>query len=170
MIDDSPDVPLTDSSDSRADRCGRSTTTTAVGFTAGLTLQFPGGSVRLLGLVDDLLVAHDRHPGAVEAHLHEDVTLTRVVQTSGGCPSQWAAWTARGHYLYLRYRHGKGTVEQHPSEDVGSWDGEESRLWTSWDDGTDGGRIDLTDYVATAGLRPAPDTEVRTTPPIDRKA
>ncbi|MFH9355723.1 hypothetical protein ACH4J0_42965, partial [Kitasatospora sp. NPDC017646] len=32
------------------------------------------------------------------SHLHEDVTLARVVQTSGGCPSQWDAWTSTGQY------------------------------------------------------------------------
>ncbi|GAA5708281.1 hypothetical protein [Streptomyces avermitilis] len=140
------------------------------GFTAGLTLQFPSGSIRLLGLVDGLLIAHDQHLGAVEAHLHEDVTLARVVQTSGSCPSQWDAWTTTGQYLYLRYRHGEGTVEQHPSEDVDTWDGDESRLWTSWGDGTDGGQIEPTDFLVTAGLRLAPDAEVHTTPPIDPKA
>ncbi|MFD7480753.1 hypothetical protein ACFV8Z_54205 [Streptomyces sp. NPDC059837] len=171
VIDDSPDVPVTrfvgqtiravreiDYNDGH------------VGFTAGLTLQFPSGSIRLLSLVDGLLIAHDQHLGAVEAHLHEDVTLARVVQTSGSCPSQWDAWTTTGQYLYLRYRHGEGTVEQHPSEDVDTWDGDESRLWTSWDDGTDGGQIELTDFLVTAGLRLAPDAEVRTTPPIDPKA
>ncbi|MGW5641066.1 hypothetical protein, partial [Streptomyces sp. NPDC003832] len=128
------------------------------------------GSIRLLGLVDALLIAHDQHLGAVEVHLHEDVTLARVVQTSGSWPSQWDAWTTTGQYLYLRYRHGEGTVEQHPSEDVDTWDGDESRLWTSWDDGTDGGQIELADFLVTAGLRLAPDADVRTTPPIDPKA
>ncbi|MFD9124565.1 hypothetical protein [Kitasatospora sp. NPDC059571] len=171
VIDDSPDVPVTrfvgqvirsvrqiDYNDGR------------VSFTAGLTLQFPKGSIRLLGLVDDLLIAHDQPLGAVEAHLHEDVTLARVVQTSVGCPLQWDAWTTTGQCLYLRYRHGEGTVEQHPSEDVDTWDGEESRLWTSWDDGTNGGWIDLNDFLATAGLLLAPEAEVHTTPPIDLKA
>ncbi|MET9567319.1 hypothetical protein [Streptomyces tauricus] len=119
--------------------------------------------------MDDLLISHNQHLGAVETHLHEDVTLARVVQTSGSCPSQWDAWTTTGQYLYLRYRHGEGTVEQHPSEDVDTWDGDESRLWTSWDDGTDGGQIELTDFFVTARLRLAPDAEVRTRPPIDPK-
>ncbi|MFC7220764.1 hypothetical protein ACFQLX_21765 [Streptomyces polyrhachis] len=141
-----------------------------VDFTAGLTLHFPGGSVRLLGLDDDLVIAHDRQLGAVEAHLHEDVSLARVVQTCGAHPSQWDAWTSGGRYLYLRYRHGEGTVEQHPSEDTDTWDGEESRLWTSWDDGTNGGRIDLADFLAMAGLRLAPDAEGRAiSPKTDRK-
>lgn len=50
----------------------------------------------------------------------------------------------------------RGTVEQHASEDTDTWDGEESRLWTSWDDGTSGGRIELADFLTTAGLRLAP--------------
>ncbi|MFJ9447420.1 hypothetical protein ACIRRH_37100 [Kitasatospora sp. NPDC101235] len=100
VTDDSPDVPVT----RFVGRPIRSVRQIGyndgrVSFTAGLTLQFPGGSIRLLGLVDDLLIAHDQHLGTVEAHLHEDVTLARVVQTSGGCPSQWDAWTTTGQYL-----------------------------------------------------------------------
>jgi hypothetical protein len=131
-----------------------------VDFTAGLTLQFPGGSIRLLALDDDLILAHDQHLGPVEAHLHEDVTLARVVQTSGGFPSQWDAWTTAGQYLYLRYRHGEGSVEQHPSEDTDTWDGEQSKLWTQWDDGTDGGHIELADFLVMAGLRMASDADL----------
>jgi hypothetical protein len=128
-------------------------------FVAGLTLQFPGGSIRLLALDDELVLAHDQHLGSVEADLYEDVILARVVQNSERFPSQWDAWTTGGQYLYLRYRHGEGTVEQHPSEDTDTWDGEESRLWTKWIDGTDGGGIDLTDFLAVAGLRLASDAE-----------
>ncbi|MEV7074342.1 hypothetical protein ACIQJT_33575 [Streptomyces sp. NPDC091972] len=95
--------------------------------------------------------------------LYEDVTLARVVQTCGGCPSQSEAWTTRGRYLYFRYRHGEGTVEQHPSDDPDTWDGAESRLWTRWDDGSDGGSITLTDFLERAGLRLAPDATVCTT-------
>ncbi|MFE9429309.1 hypothetical protein ACFYNO_40925 [Kitasatospora sp. NPDC006697] len=131
-----------------------------IGFAAGLTLRFPGGSIRLLALDDDLLLACDQHLGPVEASLHEDVTLARVVQTCHGFPSQWDAWTTGGQYLYLRYRHGEGTVEQHPSEDTDTWDGEGSRLWTMWDDGTGGGIIDLADFLAMADLRLAPEAEI----------
>ncbi|MFJ8623406.1 hypothetical protein ACIRD3_11235 [Kitasatospora sp. NPDC093550] len=50
-----------------------------VAFPAGLALRFPGGGVRLLALVDELLITADRrHPGPaegglgpVEAHLRE---------------------------------------------------------------------------------------------------
>ncbi|MET8543052.1 hypothetical protein ABZW03_20725 [Kitasatospora sp. NPDC004799] len=127
-----------------------------VAFPAGLALLFPGGSVRLLALVDEPVVAHDRDLGAVEAHLHEDAALARVVRTCGGFPSQWDAWTTGGRYLHLHYRHGHGSVEQHPSEDPDTWDGPGSRLWAVWDDGTGGGRIELADFLAEAGLRLAP--------------
>ncbi|MEU4097332.1 hypothetical protein [Streptomyces sp. NPDC026673] len=171
VIDDAPDVPVTRFVGQTIRSVRRIDYDDGhVAFTAGLTLRFPSGRIRLLGLGDDLLIAHDRYPDAVEAHLHEDVTLARVVQTCGGCPSQWDAWTTTGQYLYLRYRHGEGTVEQHPSEDVDTWDGEESGLWTGWDDGTNGGWIELTDFLAMAGLQLAPDAEVHTTPPIDLKA
>ncbi|MFD8751047.1 hypothetical protein ACFV0O_08695 [Kitasatospora sp. NPDC059577] len=53
-----------------------------VGFPAGLALGFPGGSVRLLALVDELVVARDRHLGAVEAHLSEGPDLA----AAGGVP------------------------------------------------------------------------------------
>lgn len=127
---------------------------------AGLTFHFPGGNVRVLALDGGLVVAHDQHLGAVEAHLYEDVTLARVVRTCLASPSQWDAWTTEGQYLYFRYRHGEGTVEQHPSADTDTWDGEESRLWTLWEDGTDDGEITLPDFLALAGLRLAPDAEV----------
>ncbi len=131
-----------------------------IDFAAGLTLQFPSGSIRMLALDDDLVLACDQHLGPVEASLHEDVTLARVVQTCHGFPSQWDAWTTGGQYLYLRYRHGEGSVEQHPSEDTDTWDGEGSRLWTMWDDGTGGGIIDLADFLAMADLRLAPEAEI----------
>lgn len=87
-------------------------------------------------------------------------TLARVVQTCSGYPSQWDAWTVEGQYLYLRYRHGVGTVERHPSDCVDTWDGEESELLAEWDDGTDGGVIDIADFVLAAGLRLSPGAEV----------
>lgn len=138
---------------------------TCVDFAIGLTLQFPSGSIRLLALDDELVLAHNQHLGSVEAYLHEDVTLARVVQTCHGFPSQWDAWTTGGQYLYLRYRHGEGSVEQHPSEDPDTWDGEESKLWTKWDDGTNGGFIELSDFLAMADLRLAPDAEISGTKP-----
>ncbi|MEV0966569.1 hypothetical protein AB0J25_28995 [Streptomyces sp. NPDC049910] len=45
-------------------------------FVIGSTVQFPGGAIRVLNLADDIVLAHDRHLGPVEAHLHEATTLT----------------------------------------------------------------------------------------------
>ncbi|WP_432103658.1 hypothetical protein [Streptomyces sp. bgisy091] len=128
----------------------------------GLTFRFPGGEFRLLSLDGELVLGHGGAPapGPVEDFLHEDVTLAQVVRTCLASPSQWDAWTTDGQYLYLRYRHGEGTVEQHPSEDTDTWDGEGSRLLTLWEDGTDGGEISLPDFLAAAGLRLAPGAEV----------
>ncbi|MDN3244145.1 hypothetical protein [Streptomyces sp. ZSW22] len=78
--------------------------------------------------------------------------LARVVQTCRACPSQWDAWTVDGQYLYLRYRHGIGSVEAQPSKDPNTWDLDTPPL-TEWDDGTDGGVIELDDFLSRAGLR-----------------
>lgn len=50
-----------------------------------------------------------------------EIKLIRVVQEGIAAPSQWNAWDEDGLYYYLRYRHGKGTVHQEPSEDTGTW-------------------------------------------------
>ncbi|MER7766992.1 hypothetical protein [Kitasatospora sp. NPDC096140] len=91
--------------------------------------------------------------------------LVRVVQTCSACPSQWDAWTADGQYLYLRYRHGEGSVEWHPGPDdeadtPESWNAGLSGLLVEWDDGTDGGVISLGDFLAAAGLVLAPGASV----------
>lgn len=78
--------------------------------------------------------------------------LARVVQTCRACPSQWDAWTVDGQYLYLRYRHGVGSVEAQPSKDPNTWDLDAPPL-TEWDDGTEGGVIELDDFLSLAGLR-----------------
>lgn len=43
-------------------------------FAVGFTVQFPSGSIRILNLADELVLAHDQHLGPVEAHLHETTT------------------------------------------------------------------------------------------------
>jgi hypothetical protein len=40
-------------------------------FAVGITVQFPGGTIRILNLADEIVLAHDQHLGPVEAHLHE---------------------------------------------------------------------------------------------------
>ncbi|MFE6750840.1 hypothetical protein ACFVGM_33650 [Kitasatospora purpeofusca] len=131
-------------------------------FTTGLALGFEGGRVRLLGL-DGLLsvVGPEEHLGAVEARLHEDTALARVVWTCTSNPSQWNAWTTGGRYLYFRYRHGEGSVEHFPGgPGLDAWDEEGSGLLAQWHDGSRGGAIDLADFLVPAGLRLAPNCEV----------
>ncbi|MFJ4094642.1 hypothetical protein ACIPYS_23910 [Kitasatospora sp. NPDC089913] len=131
-------------------------------FTAGLALGFEGGRVRLLGLDGALLtVGPEEHLGGVEDRLHEDTVLARVVRTCSSHPSQWDAWTTGGRYLYFRYRHGEGSVEHFPGgPDPDTWDEEGSGLLARWQDGSRGGAIDLADFLAPAGLRLAPNSEV----------
>ncbi|MEV4093816.1 hypothetical protein [Streptosporangium saharense] len=86
--------------------------------------------------------------------------LAKVVQTCTSYPAQWDAWTIDGQYLYLRYRHGIGSVERQPGPDLDTWR-DEGALVCEWDDGTGSGEISLTDFLAASGLRLAPDAEVR---------
>ncbi|MFD3455827.1 hypothetical protein ACFWVC_27075 [Streptomyces sp. NPDC058691] len=91
--------------------------------------------------------------------------LSRVVQTCHGHPSQWDAWTVDGRYLYLRYRHGEGSVERHPGPDTDTWTDDSwnegrSELLVEWDDGTDGGVISLADFLSAAGLGLAPGASI----------
>ncbi|MGW1997774.1 hypothetical protein [Embleya sp. NPDC001921] len=94
-----------------------------------------------------------------------DDVIARVVETCGSHPSQWDVWTADGRYLFLHYRHGIGTVEQHPDSDPDSWTTEawesgRSRTVKEWNDGTDEGYMPLAAFLAAAGLRLAPDADV----------
>ncbi|MFJ4667946.1 hypothetical protein [Kitasatospora purpeofusca] len=135
---------------------------TGAAFTAGLALGFEGGRARLLGLDGALLVVGpEGHLGGIEARLHEDTALARVVRTCSSSPSQWNAWTTGGRYLYFRYRHGEGSVEHFPGgPDADTWDEEGSGLLARWHDGSRGGAIDLADFLVLAGLRLAPNSEV----------
>ncbi|MER7758656.1 hypothetical protein [Streptomyces sp. NPDC097619] len=45
-------------------------------FAIGITVRFPTGTIRVLNLADELVLAHDRHLGPVEAHLRETTTPT----------------------------------------------------------------------------------------------
>lgn len=88
------------------------------------------------------------------------MALARVVQTCYGCPAQWDAWTTDGQYLYLRYRHGNGSVERQPGPDTDTWFDHPDQIVTEWDDDTLLGQIELDDFLARAGLRLAPGAEV----------
>jgi hypothetical protein len=43
-------------------------------FAIGVTLQFTSGSIRVLNLADEIVLAYDHHLGPVETHLHEAMT------------------------------------------------------------------------------------------------
>ncbi|MFC0551912.1 hypothetical protein ACFFHJ_13555 [Planotetraspora thailandica] len=86
--------------------------------------------------------------------------LAKVVQTCSGYPSQWDAWTTDGQYLYLRYRHGVGSVERQPDQDVDSWGANPASMLREWNDGTDKGVISLEDFLTAAGLELAAGADV----------
>ncbi|MEV4969828.1 hypothetical protein [Streptomyces scopuliridis] len=87
--------------------------------------------------------------------------LVKVVRTCRACPSQWDAWRADGQYLYLRYRHGVGSVEAQPGPDTDTWNESGDVLLAEWDDGTSSGDISLEEFLALAGLELAPGADVR---------
>ncbi|MCB8905029.1 MULTISPECIES: hypothetical protein [unclassified Streptomyces] len=43
-------------------------------FAVGITVRFPTGTIRILNLADEIVLAHDQHLGPVETHLHEATT------------------------------------------------------------------------------------------------
>ncbi|WP_171110616.1 MULTISPECIES: hypothetical protein [unclassified Streptomyces] len=87
------------------------------------------------------------------------LTLARVVQTCHACPSQWDAWTTEGQYLYLRYRHGIGSVDAQPSEDPDTWDLNKLPI-IEWHDDNGNSDIDLDEFLQKAGLQLAQNAHV----------
>ncbi|MFJ5135923.1 hypothetical protein [Streptomyces sp. NPDC088707] len=47
-------------------------------FAVGIALRFARGSIRVLNLADEIILAYDQHLGPVEAHLHEAMTPADV--------------------------------------------------------------------------------------------
>ncbi|MFF3884068.1 hypothetical protein [Streptomyces sp. NPDC001914] len=91
----------------------------------------------------------------------QPVVLARVERTVSSHPSQWNAWTPEGQYLYLRYRHGIGTVDAHDSEDSSTWTYSPERRLAAFDTGqTYDGEISLADFCERAGLQLADGAEV----------
>lgn len=41
------------------------------------------------------------------------IQITKMVETCGGCPSQWDGWTEEGKYYYFRFRWGYLRVDEH---------------------------------------------------------
>lgn len=98
---------------------------------------------------------------------HRDETLiARTVRTCQAMPSQWDAWTTSGQYLYLRYRHGWGSVERQPSPDPDSWTDHPATVVTEWNDGTGSGEITLAAFLAAAGLHLAPGAQTTGEPQV----
>jgi hypothetical protein len=91
-----------------------------------------------------------------------EIILARVVQTCAACPSQWDAWDVDGDYWYLRYRHGRGTVERQPGpypaegwtldEPNISFDGEAAGMADGW--------ISFEDFCREAGLNVHPGADI----------
>ncbi len=79
-------------------------------------------------------------------------TIVKAVQTCWGFPSQWDAWTDTGQYLYLRYRHGCGTVEEFDDSDPKTWPLKPPNIEFVTSDDVDGGVITLSEFAKEAGL------------------
>ena len=80
----------------------------------------------------------------------DPIVITRAVETCGGCPAQWDAWTTNGQYLYLRYRHGIGTVDAEPSSDPSAWTEDHPVAEFDTDDGL--GSIGIVEFCRRAGI------------------
>jgi hypothetical protein len=48
------------------------------------------------------------------------INIVKMVETCGGCPSQWEGWDDEGAYYYFRYRWGYLRVDTAPTEK--DWD------------------------------------------------
>lgn len=92
------------------------------------------------------------------------LTIVRAIQTCAALPSQWDAWTASGQYLYLRYRHGRGTVDTYDNPDSDTWEdlpeGALARFGVGWQEHSYDGEIELAEFCAQAGLILAADAEI----------
>lgn len=77
--------------------------------------------------------------------------IVKAVRTCYACPSQWDAYTDTGDYLYLRFRHGFGTVEHYPRGCVSRDDDVVQVAAFEALDGADG-FIELEDFCHRAGI------------------
>lgn len=97
------------------------------------------------------------------------VRIVSLVLTCGACPSQWDGRTDDGRKVYIRYRHGFGSVRlAAPGDDseYAAVEGEEIAAWTS-DDPWDGfiEEADMmaktAEHVDWSDLQPAPSSSRR---------
>lgn len=82
--------------------------------------------------------------------------IVRAVKTCEACPSQWDAWTDQGQYLYLRFRHGRGSVEAQPGPDTDTW-AETYEPLATFEHRERDGVIGLAEFAELAGLDLAPE-------------
>ena len=45
------------------------------------------------------------------------INIVKMVETCGGCPSQWDGWDDEGAYYYFRYRWGYLRIDKAPKQD-----------------------------------------------------
>jgi hypothetical protein len=94
----------------------------------------------------------DKAEGQVDELRRGLLHIVRAVQTCSAAPAQWDAWTASGQYLYLRYRHGIGTVEPHDSTNPRTWPTDVRPLIRFESDLGEGLFIELAEFAELAGL------------------
>lgn len=92
-----------------------------------------------------------RPPHGAEAATPSQYTIVQATQTCSAAPSQWDAWTDTGQYLYLRYRHGVGTVNAFDSPDPSRWPRTPPEILFHHGHPLDG-YITLTEFAEHAGL------------------
>ncbi|MDN3262445.1 hypothetical protein QWJ26_22070 [Streptomyces sp. CSDS2] len=59
----------------------------------GLAARFPNGTIRVLNLADELVLAQDRHLGPVEEHLHEATPSTSPGRLTLGRSERHGQWS-----------------------------------------------------------------------------
>lgn len=90
----------------------------------------------------------------------EKPVIVKTVQTCMALPSQWDAWTDSGQYLYLRFRHGWGTVTAFPSENWKEWGDKRLGDVADFQHGNEwAGDISLEEFCQLAGIALSPSLE-----------
>lgn len=105
-----------------------------------------------------------RSPHAIvqtEEHQAEElVVIVRAVQTGVECPSQWDAWDDQGRYFYLRWRHGRGSVDTFDDPDPETWGNPPFGVVAHFSGALEGeGREELENFCRQAGITLSPDAE-----------
>lgn len=97
--------------------------------------------------IDDIPWLHNKDY-VVEETGSDLVTLVRVEQTCSARPSQWDAWDTEGNCWYLRYRWGRGSVQNWDDEYIPDREFDLTATRGEYD-----GTITLEEFCELAGLR-----------------